>query len=107
MTSIFKISNGSGNFFCFFCFLTAAPVAYRSSQARGRIGAVYATYSTAYSNVRSLTYGVRPGLKPTTSQRQHRILNPLGHNGRSGSTFIQCLKYGIFRTKSIENGIEY
>ena len=45
-------------------FFRAAPVAYGSSQARGEIGAVAAslhqatskTYTTAYSNVGSLTH---------------------------------------------------
>ena len=41
----------------FFFFLRAAPVAYGSSQARGRIGAVAASLHHSHSNV-----GSKPGL---------------------------------------------
>ena len=66
----------------FFLF-TAAPVAYGSSQARGRIGAAAAspiaqpqqsqiwvasvTYATACSNAGCLTHWVRPGIESTSS----------------------------------------
>ena len=60
-------------------FLTAAPVTYGSSQARGGTGAAAAhlchshshtgsaTYTKAHSNTRSLTHWVRPGMEPTSS----------------------------------------
>ena len=60
-------------------FLTAAPVTYGSSQARGETGAAAAhlchshshtgsaTYTKAHSNTRSLTHWVRPGMEPTSS----------------------------------------
>ena len=59
----------SSNFFCLFvCLLfQSTPMAYGSSQARGRIGATpqpqqleiqatFVNYMTAHSNTRSLTY---------------------------------------------------
>ena len=61
-------------FFCFcfcFCLLRAAPEAYGSSQARGKIRAVALAYTTAIamldpSRIRDLHH----------SSRQHQILNP-------------------------------
>ena len=68
---------------CLF-FSQAAPAAYGSSWARGQMGtaaepmpqlqhqirATSATYTAAYSNARSFTQWVRPGIKPKSSQRQ-------------------------------------
>ena len=56
----------------------AAPEAYGSSQARGRIGAMTqlqqqqiqaasVTYTTAHSNTGSSNHWARPGIKPTSS----------------------------------------
>ena len=69
----------------FFFFFRASPVAYGSSQARGRIGAitaglchshsnlqiqaVSATYPPAHGNTRSLTHWVRLGIEPESSWR--------------------------------------
>ena len=70
--------------FCFvlFCFVTATPMAYGVSQARGRIGATAAGLHHSHSNAGSkphlglchsswqrqiLTHWVRPGIEPTTS----------------------------------------
>ena len=41
------------SFFLSFCLFRAAPVAYRGSQARGRIGAVAASLCQSHSNARS------------------------------------------------------
>ena len=70
-------------FFFFFLLFRATLIAYRCSQARGRIGAVAnqpmpqpqqhwiwassATYSTASGNAGSLTHWERSGIEPTTS----------------------------------------
>ena len=43
------------------------PTAYGGSQARGRIRAASATYTTAHSNAGSLTHCVRPGIEPVSS----------------------------------------
>ena len=76
--------------YSFFVCFRAAPMAYGSYQARGRIGAVAAslhhssiltatatrqlriqvlsvTYSTSHCNARSLTHWARPGIEPTSS----------------------------------------
>ena len=81
-------------------FSTAIPPAYVSSLARGWIraaaeaytiaiatsdlwGATSATYTTACGNTRSLNQWVRPGIEPTSSQRQCQVLNLLSHNRNS------------------------
>ena len=38
------------------------------------------TYTAACSNAGNLA---KPGIRPTSSQRQHRVLNLLSHNGNS------------------------
>ena len=67
--------------FSIFLVFRAAPVAYASSQARGRIGAAAAgpmpqqhriwatlsTYNTALGNAGFLTHCAKPGIKPTSS----------------------------------------
>ena len=66
------------------------PVACGSFRARSQIRAaaeVY-TYATACCNARSLTPLVKPGIKPTFSQRQHRVINQLSHNGNSYNQYI-------------------
>ena len=47
------------------------------------IQAASGTYATACGNARSLTHWVRPGIEPTSGERQHQVLNPLIHNGNS------------------------
>ena len=70
-------------FIFYFLLFGAAPAAYGSSQARGRSRAAPAplhhshsnlenratsvTYTTVQGNARSLTYCVRPGIKPASS----------------------------------------
>ena len=63
----------------FFCLFRAAPVAYGSSQARGRIraaasslhhsrsNAMSVTYTTAHGRARSFTCWVGPGIEPAAS----------------------------------------
>ena len=51
------------------------------------IWASSATYPTAYGNARFLTHWARPGIEPTSSQRQLQVLNPLGQNGNSNWFF--------------------
>ena len=69
--------------FFVFCLFRAAPKAYGSSQARGRIGATAAglhhssrqrqiraasaIHTTAHGNTGSLSHWVRPGIEPTIS----------------------------------------
>ena len=85
--------------FFFFFFFTATPAAYGSSQARVWIGAAAArlqqshsqhqiqatsaTYMAACDNARSLTHYERPGIEPTSLQRQRPVLNPMSHNRNS------------------------
>ena len=57
--------------FCF-CLFRAAPTAYGSSKARGRIGATAASLHHSHSNTRS-----EPILWPTPQLTESRILNPL------------------------------
>ena len=56
----------------FVCFFRAAPVAYGSSQARGRIGAQLPAYTTA-----TATQDVSCVCDLHHSSRQHWIFNPL------------------------------
>ena len=44
------------NFICLFVCFSATPAALGVSQARSRIGATSATYTTAHGNARSLTH---------------------------------------------------
>ena len=55
--------------FIYFCFFRAARVAYGSSQARDRIGAVAAGLHHSYSNARS-----EPCLRPTPQLLNARSL---------------------------------
>ena len=80
-------------FFWCFCLFRVAPTAYRSSQARGLIGAVAAslrhshsqcqirassaTYTIAHGNAGSLTHGARPGIEPATSWFLVRFVSAL------------------------------
>ena len=49
-----------------------------------------ANYTTAYGNALSLTHWVRPGIKPSSSQRQHCVLNPMSPTRTPGQKFV-CL----------------
>ena len=100
-------------FFSFFsfCLFMAAPTAHGGSQARGPIKApaarhyshshsnvgsdraTSATYTTTHGNARSLTHRGRPGIKPTSSGRQHPVLNPLSHNRNSHTHFTRYYYY--------------
>ena len=51
----------------FLSFYRAAPAACGSSQTRGLIQAVAATYTTAHGNTRSLSHWISPGFVPATS----------------------------------------
>ena len=53
--------------FFFFLLFRAIPATYRSSQARGRIGAMAASLHHSHSNARSSTHQARPGIKLTSS----------------------------------------
>ena len=53
-----------------------------------QIQATSVTYASAFDNARSLTHGVKPGIKPASSQRQCQVLNPLNHNGNSESVLF-------------------
>ena len=72
----------------FFFFLTATLVAYGSSGARSQMRAASETYTAAGSNAWSLTYWVRPGIEPTSSQTLYPILNLLSHNGNACMNFL-------------------
>ena len=84
------------SFFLFF--FMAAPIAHGSSQARGWIRVAAGAYApaTAIPHLTCLcdlchslwqhqifNLWVRPGIKPTCSQRQHQVLNLLSHNRNS------------------------
>ena len=83
-------SNALNLFFFLFFLVMAAPAAYGSSQARGRIEAATVAYATAMatmdsscicclhcSNTRSLTHWARPGIEPTSSWTVCLVLNQL------------------------------
>ena len=79
----------------------AAPAVYGSSQVRGQIRAAAASLRHSHGNGNAgsqphlrpmmqlvtmldpLTHCMRPGIEPTSSQRQHQVLNPLSRNGNS------------------------
>ena len=87
----------------------ATPLAYGSSQARGRIGAAAAnyshnnvvselhlvTYTIAHGNAEYLTHWARPGIEPTSSwilgfiatEPQQELQLSHGINGISGVSF--------------------
>ena len=95
----------------FFFFFIATPVAYGSFLARGRSGAAVeacatatqphqiwaasVTYATACGNTRSLTHWARPGMEPTSSQRQHWVLSLLSCSGNSTSFFMMCIPNSV------------
>lgn len=73
---------------------TGTPVAQGSFSARGQMGCCRPTpqpgqtwvwvlseaYAAAYGKAGSSTHWARSGIKPTSSQRKCRVLNPLRHN---------------------------
>ena len=78
----------------------AAPVAYRSSRARGQIGAAAGAFATAMATLdphhicelchslwqcQMLNPQGETSVKPAFSQRQHQVFNPLSHH-RDSST---------------------
>ena len=102
--------------FFFFFFLGATTAAYGSSQARSQIKAAAAglhhslqqcqiwavIYTTACSNIRSLTHWWRPGIKPTSSGILFGFLN-------RNSIFMVILKsfyanYNIWITSVFASG---
>ena len=46
------------------------------------------TYAAACGNAGSLTHWVRPEIQPTSSQRQHWVLNLLSHSGNSSDGYF-------------------
>ena len=90
----------------FFFFFTAAPVAYRSFQARGQIScscwpqpqpqphqihATFVTCTAACSNTGSLTHWARLGIKPTSSWIVFEFLTHWGTRGTP--TVTSCVLY--------------
>ena len=72
-------------FFVFLLFLWAAPAAYGSSQARGRIRAVATGLRQSHSNA-----GSEPRLNLHHSSQQRRIVNPLS-KGRDRTRNLMVL----------------
>ena len=58
-----------------------------------QIRAVFETHAAGCSNAESLTHGVRPGIKPTSSWTLCQVLTLLSHNGNSCSSHFEL---GIF-----------
>ena len=76
--------------YIYFFLFTAAPAIYGSSQVRGQIRAAAAGLLShlsnlchSYRNAESLTHWSSLGTESATSQRQHRVLDPLSHNRNS------------------------
>ena len=67
----------------FFPFFKAAPVAYGSFQARGRIWVATTSLHHRYSNTRSLMHRVRIGIELTSLWRLCCVLNLLSCNENS------------------------
>ena len=59
------------------------------------IQALSASYTTACGNTRSLTHWGGPGIKPTSSERQHQVLNLLSYNCNSWNFYN---KWKIFQS---------
>ena len=68
-----------------------------------QIWAASTTYATACSNTRSLSYWVRPRIKPTSSQRQHRVLNPLSHNRNSLFVLLNSLFWSLISNMILDS----
>ena len=95
-------ANAVAMYATFFFLFMAVPVAYRSSQARGRIGAAAAGLCHSHSNARSQLrlqpmwqLVATPILNPVSEARDETcilmdtrwVLNPLSHNGNSNGTY--------------------
>ena len=95
---------------CLFLF-TAAPAAYRSSQAKGRIRTLMGAYATAMgildlscicgphhvcSSTGSSIHQVRPVIKTTSSQTLCWVLNLLSHNGNSSLCLVYLVSVSSF-----------
>ena len=52
--------------------------------------AASATYTTSHGNTGSLTHWARPGIEPSSLQRQHGVFDPLDHNGISRGSILQA-----------------
>ena len=100
-----RFKNQKHGSFCFvllcFCLFRATPVAYGSSQARGRIRA--ATYTTAHVNTGSLTHWSRPGIEPHPHGYQQCSL-PLSHSGNSQK---MVLIPAVFLTSSLTLSVKF
>ena len=62
------------------------------------IQATPVTYTTAWGHIISLTHWVRPGIEPTSSQRQCQALNLLSHNGNSSFLFKNSIESSCFNS---------
>ena len=78
---------------------------------KGRICSIWkfpgqTNWSCRCSNIRSLTHWARPGIKPSSSQRQYQVLNLLHYNGNS--SFV-CIYYTfgthLFTAKILESWV--
>ena len=56
------------------------------------------THTIVCGNAWSLTDWSRPGIKPTSSEGQHQVPNPLSHNGNYYDIFSNLGKQYIFYT---------
>ena len=98
----YSIVHQSSFIFFFFSFLfTATPVAYGSPRARDWIGAAAAGLYHSHSNAGSLIHRTRPGVKPTSLQGQHRVLNLLVHNGISSLLFYIFSIYLFYQSMAL------
>ena len=97
---LFIVISGSlfGHFFILFFFLFIAHLWHMEKflelqlsatpqPEQSGIWALSVTYAS-FSNARSFTQWVRPGIKSTCSQREHQVLNPLIHNKNSLFDFV-------------------
>ena len=55
-----------------------------------RVQAISVIYTAAYDNALSLIQWVRPGIKPSSSQRLRWVLNLMNHNGNSFRGYFLC-----------------
>ena len=77
---------------CVSSFFVATPTAYGSLQARDRIQATAATYTTATATLDPLTHCSRGSNTHLQSHPSHcsQILNPMHHGGNSYIIFWMC-----------------
>ena len=88
--------NGSYFILFFFFLFMAVSAAYGSSQARGPIGSASEIYATSYSNARSLTHWMRPGIEHASSWRRCGVLNLSSHNGNSSFPYLYSCCFLFF-----------